>query len=209
MKIVRLLLVLACALVPFAGHAQTIKIGFITSYSGLNGNLGPYMERAVRLYIKEHQKELPPGVKIELITRDDTGPNPDKAKQLAQELIAHLRPVRHERPLALHAGHGQQDERTGGVPIPGICCCFCSARSSCAVQAAPGTIWSIAISMRGSSARGRGRARRRGRSRASSEPRSHRRSTGSARRSCPPASARRRGGPDPGRTSGRGGSRSR
>ena len=67
--------------------AQTIKIGFITSYSGLNGNLGPYMERAVRLYIKEHQKELPPGVKIELITRDDTGPNPDKAKQLAQELI--------------------------------------------------------------------------------------------------------------------------
>ena len=70
-----------------AAWAQTIKIGFITSYSGLNGNLGPYMERAVRLYIKEHQKELPPGVKIELITRDDTGPNPDKAKQLAQELI--------------------------------------------------------------------------------------------------------------------------
>ena len=70
-----------------AASAQTIKIGFITSYSGLNGNLGPYMERAVRLYIKEHQKDLPPGVKIELITRDDTGPNPDKAKQLAQELI--------------------------------------------------------------------------------------------------------------------------
>jgi branched-chain amino acid transport system substrate-binding protein len=70
-----------------AASAQTIKIGFITSYSGLNGNLGPYMERAVRLYIKEHQKELPSGVKIELITRDDTGPNPDKAKQLAQELI--------------------------------------------------------------------------------------------------------------------------
>jgi branched-chain amino acid transport system substrate-binding protein len=45
------------------------------------------MERAVRLYIKQHEHELPPGVKIELITRDDTGPNPDKAKQLAQELI--------------------------------------------------------------------------------------------------------------------------
>src|SRR5688500_15447896 len=76
----------ACAV-----HAQTVKIGFITSYSGLNGNLGPYMERAVRLYIKQHQKELPPGVKIELITRDDTGPNPDKAKQLAQELIVRER----------------------------------------------------------------------------------------------------------------------
>ncbi|HJT62869.1 MAG TPA: ABC transporter substrate-binding protein [Burkholderiales bacterium] len=87
MRIVKLLLGAAFALSAGTISAQTIKIGFITSYSGLNGNLGPYMERAVRLYIKEHQKELPPGVKIELITRDDTGPNPDKAKQLAQELI--------------------------------------------------------------------------------------------------------------------------
>src|SRR5688500_19462494 len=84
-----LFVVLACA--AAAVHSQTVKIGFITSYSGLNGNLGPYMERAVRLYIKQHQKELPPGVKIELITRDDTGPNPDKAKQLAQELIVRER----------------------------------------------------------------------------------------------------------------------
>ena len=87
MKSMKLLLGVALAVCASAALAQTIKIGFITSYSGLNGNLGPYMERAVRLYIKEHQKELPPGVKIELITRDDTGPNPDKAKQLAQELI--------------------------------------------------------------------------------------------------------------------------
>ncbi len=87
MKLARIAAFAAFAVVAGTASAQTIKIGFITSYSGLNGNLGPYMERAVRLYIKEHQKELPPGVKIELITRDDTGPNPDKAKQLAQELI--------------------------------------------------------------------------------------------------------------------------
>jgi branched-chain amino acid transport system substrate-binding protein len=37
--------------------------------------------------MKEHAKDLPPGVKIEILVRDDTGPNPDKAKQLAQELI--------------------------------------------------------------------------------------------------------------------------
>jgi branched-chain amino acid transport system substrate-binding protein len=91
MRLSRLALVAALALTTSAAFAQTIKIGFITSYSGLNGNLGPYMERAVRLYIKQHQKELPPGVKIELITRDDTGPNPDKAKQLAQELIVRER----------------------------------------------------------------------------------------------------------------------
>ena len=87
MRIAKFLLAAALAAAASTVFGQTIKIGFITSYSGLNGNLGPYMERAVRLYIKQHEKELPPGVKIELITRDDTGPNPDKAKQLAQELI--------------------------------------------------------------------------------------------------------------------------
>lgn len=87
MKLGKIAAFAALALAASAASAQTIKIGFITSYSGLNGNLGPYMERAVRLYIKEHQKELPKGVKIELITRDDTGVAPDKAKQLAQELI--------------------------------------------------------------------------------------------------------------------------
>ena len=88
MKALRTAMLLVTAVVAStAASAQTVKIGFITSYSGLNGNLGPYMERAVRLYIKQHEKELPPGVKIELLTRDDTGPNPDKARQLAQELI--------------------------------------------------------------------------------------------------------------------------
>jgi branched-chain amino acid transport system substrate-binding protein len=81
------LIAMAAVLTAVPAAAQTIKIGFITSYSGLNGNLGPYMERAVRLYTKLHEKELPPGVKIEFLVRDDTGPNPDKAKQLAQELI--------------------------------------------------------------------------------------------------------------------------
>ncbi len=87
MRLLKALVLAAFALCASAAFAQTIKIGFITSYSGLNGNLGPYMERAVRLYVKLHQKELPPGVKIELLTRDDTGPNPDKARQLAQELV--------------------------------------------------------------------------------------------------------------------------
>ncbi len=87
MKLSKIVAAAAIALASSAAFSQTVKIGFITSYSGLNGNLGPYMERAVRLYMKQHEKELPPGVKIELLTRDDTGPNPDKAKQLAQELI--------------------------------------------------------------------------------------------------------------------------
>jgi branched-chain amino acid transport system substrate-binding protein len=44
-------------------------------------------DRAMKLYIKMHENDLPQGVKLELIQRDDGGPNPDKAKQLAQDLI--------------------------------------------------------------------------------------------------------------------------
>jgi branched-chain amino acid transport system substrate-binding protein len=67
--------------------AQTIKIGFISTYSGLNADQGEFMERGMRLYLKQHEKDLPPGVKIEILVRDETGPNPDVAKRLAQELI--------------------------------------------------------------------------------------------------------------------------
>src|SRR5215831_17262587 len=77
----------AVALTASIASAQTLKIGFISAYSGLDGNLGPYMERGMRLYLKEHQDELPSGVKIRILVRDSTGPNPDKAKELARELI--------------------------------------------------------------------------------------------------------------------------
>ncbi len=75
------------ALLPFAASAQTVKIGIINTYSGPNATLGELIDRGFSLYIKEYEKNLPAGVKIELIKRDDTGPNPDVAKRLAQELI--------------------------------------------------------------------------------------------------------------------------
>src|SRR5688572_19000356 len=91
MKVFKPLTALAFALAASSAasisSAQTIKIGFISTYSGLNANLGEYMERGMRLYMKLHEKELPPGVKLDIVVRDDTGPNPDKARQVAQELI--------------------------------------------------------------------------------------------------------------------------
>ena len=66
--------------------AQTIKIGLINSYSGFLAQAGDQMQKGIDLYIKEHEKELPPGVKIELIRRDD-GAVPDTGKRVAQELI--------------------------------------------------------------------------------------------------------------------------
>jgi branched-chain amino acid transport system substrate-binding protein len=87
MRLSKLVVIAALALTSSAAFAQTVKIGFISTYSGLNANLGEYMERGMRLYIKQHEKELPPGVKLDIVVRDDTGPNPDKARQVAQELI--------------------------------------------------------------------------------------------------------------------------
>jgi len=76
---------LALAAAPVA--AQTIKIGVINTYSGPFATLGDLIDKGFKLYMKQNADKLPPGVKIELVIRDDGGPNPDKAKQLAQELI--------------------------------------------------------------------------------------------------------------------------
>ena len=88
-RLVAGLLLAVAALCTFvaAAAAQTVKIGFINTYSGPFAQAGDELDKGVKLYIKEHEKELPPGVKIELATRDDTGPNPDVAKRVAQELI--------------------------------------------------------------------------------------------------------------------------
>jgi len=75
------------ALAVGAAEAQTVKVGVVNTYSGPLAAAGEQMDRGIRLYMKLHEKDLPPGVKIELIRRDDTGPNPEVAKRLAQELI--------------------------------------------------------------------------------------------------------------------------
>ena len=67
--------------------AQTVKIGVILTYSGPDAALGEQIDHAIDLYTKLHEKDLPPGVKVELIKRDDTGVNPANAKRLAQELV--------------------------------------------------------------------------------------------------------------------------
>src|ERR1051326_6703718 len=67
--------------------AQTVKIGVVNTYSGPQASLGDEVDKGIALYVKEHEKDLPPGVKLDIIKRDDTGPNPETAKRLAQELI--------------------------------------------------------------------------------------------------------------------------
>jgi branched-chain amino acid transport system substrate-binding protein len=70
--------------------AQTVKIGLINSYTGFVAQPADEAQKGIDLYVKEHEKDLPPGVKIELLRRDDTS-NPEVGKRLAQELITRER----------------------------------------------------------------------------------------------------------------------
>lgn len=67
-------------------RAETVKIGLLLPYSGPFGSLVKPMEDAINLYMTQHAADLGPH-KIELIKRDTTGPAPDVAKRLAQDLI--------------------------------------------------------------------------------------------------------------------------
>jgi branched-chain amino acid transport system substrate-binding protein len=77
---------LAIAGSNITASAQTIKIGLINSYSGFLAHGGDQMQKGIDLYVKEHEKDLPPGVNIEIIKRDDAAA-PETGKRVAQELI--------------------------------------------------------------------------------------------------------------------------
>jgi branched-chain amino acid transport system substrate-binding protein len=79
------------ALVSAPVAAETVvKIGLISSYSGFVAQAADQAQKGIDLYVKEHEKELPPGVRIEVIRRDDTS-SPEVGKRLAQELITRER----------------------------------------------------------------------------------------------------------------------
>jgi branched-chain amino acid transport system substrate-binding protein len=69
-----------------ASAAETIKVGVIAEFSGPFADYGKNIEGGMRAYLKLHG-DIVAGKKIELIIRDTTGPSPDVAKRLAQELV--------------------------------------------------------------------------------------------------------------------------
>jgi branched-chain amino acid transport system substrate-binding protein len=83
------LAMLTLAAMPSA--AQTVvKVGLINSYTGFVAQAADEAQKAFDLYLKLHEKDLPPGVKLQFIKRDDTS-NPEVGKRIAQELIARER----------------------------------------------------------------------------------------------------------------------
>ena len=87
LKTLRLTLVATALALALPVGAQTIKVGLIGTYSGPGAAQGDQLDKGVKLYMKLNADKLPPGVKVEIVQRDDTGPNPDVAKRVAQELI--------------------------------------------------------------------------------------------------------------------------
>jgi branched-chain amino acid transport system substrate-binding protein len=68
-------------------HAQgVVKLGLIAPFSGPFAQYGQQMLGGMKAYMKEHGDTVA-GKKIEIVQRDTTGPAPDIAKRLAQELI--------------------------------------------------------------------------------------------------------------------------
>jgi len=77
----------ALALVSFAAQAEdTIKVGLIAPFSGPFADYGKQMDAGIKAYLKLHGDKVG-GKKIEIILKDTTGPVPEIAKRLAQELI--------------------------------------------------------------------------------------------------------------------------
>lgn len=69
-----------------AAAAEPIKIGVLTTLSGSSSEPGQYVLKAIKLYVDQHAADLG-NTKVELVVRDDTGPNPDQARRLVQEMI--------------------------------------------------------------------------------------------------------------------------
>ncbi len=82
------------AAVPLAGLAGRgyaaggpVKIGLVLTMSGPFASSGQIMANAAKLYLETEGKALLGDLPVELVIRDDGGPNPDVAKRLVQELV--------------------------------------------------------------------------------------------------------------------------
>jgi branched-chain amino acid transport system substrate-binding protein len=76
----------AVAAVPMAYAQDTIKIGVIAAFSGPFADYGKQMEGGIKAYMAQNGDSVA-GKKIQLIIKDTTGPSPEIAKRLAQELV--------------------------------------------------------------------------------------------------------------------------
>jgi branched-chain amino acid transport system substrate-binding protein len=71
---------------PLAQAQDTIKVGLIAPFSGPFADYGKQMEGGIKAYMAQNGSTVA-GKKVEIIIKDTTGPSPEIAKRLAQELV--------------------------------------------------------------------------------------------------------------------------
>jgi branched-chain amino acid transport system substrate-binding protein len=74
------------AATTYAHAEETVKVGVIAPFSGPFADYGKEMEGGIKAYMKLNGDKVA-GRKIEVVYKDTTGPLPDVAKRLAQELV--------------------------------------------------------------------------------------------------------------------------
>lgn len=97
------------AMLPAAQAAEPVRIGLIAPFSGSFADYGKQMEGGVKAWQKLHGDTVA-GRKVQIILKDTTGPVPEVAKRLAQELV-----VRDK--VDLLAGFGLTPEALAVAPI--------------------------------------------------------------------------------------------
>jgi branched-chain amino acid transport system substrate-binding protein len=65
---------------------EAVRIGVIAEFSGPFADYGAQIVAGMKTYLKLNG-DVYGGKKIEILTRDTTGPSPEIAKRLAQELV--------------------------------------------------------------------------------------------------------------------------
>jgi branched-chain amino acid transport system substrate-binding protein len=100
---------LALILAPWVSAQEPVKIGVVGPFSGPQGDYGKQMEAGMRAYLKLHGDTFA-GRKIQIITRDTGGPNPDVAKRLSQELVTRDN-------VDFLAGYGFTPEAMASAPV--------------------------------------------------------------------------------------------
>lgn len=79
----------AAALLPVARAtaAEPLKIGLVAEFSGPFAGYGRQIHGGMKAYLQQHGDTVA-GRKIEILLKDTTGPSPEVAKRLAQDLVA-------------------------------------------------------------------------------------------------------------------------
>ncbi len=79
--------VLAFVLSARAARAEdTLKVGLIAAFSGPFAEYGKQRDAGIKAFMKIHGDHVA-GRRVQVVVRDTTGPQPDVAKRLAQELV--------------------------------------------------------------------------------------------------------------------------